>query len=499
MSEARHGESRARLEILTATLLAALLAFHSIGKQSLWLDEAFSVALARHEWSRLWRILVTDQANMAPYHILLHWWLRLGSSEAIVRSLSALMVVATVLPLFSLARRLFDHTTATLAALLFAINAFVIAHGAQEARGNALAILLITTSSYFFVRGITQRVAGHWFAYSLTTVLAVYAHLFALWVVAGQCLSALLLPDPWTRRRDLWMSQAGIALLISPLLIPIFTTDHLWWVRTPSLTTVVQVAADLAGRGGTPLLVAYVLACGYGLVPEPATQGSDDWRIAWGRWFVASWGLVPVLGSLAFSILVKPILISRYLLVAVPALALLAACGIRKLRPAWLGGLAFLALVLLSGRALLHWYGGRYAKENWRGATWYVLRNALADDGVAFEAPYIRFAFEYYVEHRPPGSVVPKPLFPTMAWDSGNHDYSGRLDEWLRDHPLTNRRVWLVVSHEPGFGSSAQPWLSPELERSACRVLSRRFTGVRIHLYQLGPCLDLPNGGSKER
>ena len=53
---------------------------------------------------------------MATYHLLLHFWLIVGESEARVRLLSVLFGVASVVPVYFIARRLGGWLAAALAA-----------------------------------------------------------------------------------------------------------------------------------------------------------------------------------------------------------------------------------------------------------------------------------------------------------------------------------------------------------------------------------------------
>ena len=71
--------------MLMAAGLALMLP--QLGEKGFWLDEALSVARARLDSGSLWREIATSQANMGLYYVLLHFWVSLGTSEAIVRGL----------------------------------------------------------------------------------------------------------------------------------------------------------------------------------------------------------------------------------------------------------------------------------------------------------------------------------------------------------------------------------------------------------------------------
>ena len=75
-----------RTAALAAVLLsAAALRCFRLGATSLWLDETFRVSLARmnaHDFLR--GVLHPYGANSAAYHLLLRFWLVLGSSETVL-------------------------------------------------------------------------------------------------------------------------------------------------------------------------------------------------------------------------------------------------------------------------------------------------------------------------------------------------------------------------------------------------------------------------------
>src|SRR3954469_4676004 len=124
---------RVPVALAAATLLAALLTGLRIGRESLWLDEAFSVALVSQGWDAWWRHVTAHEANMCAYHVLLKLWIRLGDSEPFLRCLSALFAVAAIPVQYLLARRLCGPRVAATAVVLLATHVYLVRYG-QEAR-----------------------------------------------------------------------------------------------------------------------------------------------------------------------------------------------------------------------------------------------------------------------------------------------------------------------------------------------------------------------------
>src|SRR5439155_226245 len=82
--------------LLSILILAALLRLLQLRSESLWWDEAVTVAIVRLDWEAFWKVLSHFEANMGLYYCLLRLWVNLGESEFVLRSLSALTGVLAV-------------------------------------------------------------------------------------------------------------------------------------------------------------------------------------------------------------------------------------------------------------------------------------------------------------------------------------------------------------------------------------------------------------------
>ena len=139
------------------TLLALVLRFYRIGEKSIWLDEAFSLWIARHPlWEGLGWLIRIDQ-HPPLYYSLLHVWTELfGELQGPVRMLSALFSTAAVPLFYSAARRLLDRTSAAIAAGILATSPFHVQF-AQETRMYALLTLEAACLLFFLSRLLTER------------------------------------------------------------------------------------------------------------------------------------------------------------------------------------------------------------------------------------------------------------------------------------------------------------------------------------------------------
>src|SRR5256885_1668642 len=122
-------------------LLGTVLRIVALGSKSLWLDEAASFEIARQNLAGLWHSLVQPQGNASIffvfqglYHFLLHYWMKLGSSEWMLRFPSAVFWVVAISFIYFTGAPFASQRVRLIAALFLAVNPFHIEYS-QEARG----------------------------------------------------------------------------------------------------------------------------------------------------------------------------------------------------------------------------------------------------------------------------------------------------------------------------------------------------------------------------
>ena len=145
-----------RATFVTWTLAAAVgaanlaLKLPALDRQSLWLDEALTVAIGLRPVDE---IVARSAGNQNPplYGILMHFWIAaFGTSETSIRLLPVLCSAFAAVGVFLLARRFFGLRAAIFAAILFT-GANIHVQYAREARVYALVTLLAVASSYVFL------------------------------------------------------------------------------------------------------------------------------------------------------------------------------------------------------------------------------------------------------------------------------------------------------------------------------------------------------------
>jgi mannosyltransferase len=476
--------------LTSVVAFAAVLRFHALAAKTFWFDEGVSVGIARLDWDNFGRILWRREANMSLYYLLLRGWLQIGQSEFFVRTLSVLLALATIPAIYFLGRRLFDSRAGMIAAILLTVNAYHVRYS-QEARSYSLMVLLCVGSSLYFLKVIELPSRRNRIAYILLSSAAVYAHFYSGLLLAAQWLSLLFLDRksvPQEMRKD-WR---WLALLVSPIAVFVATTGAgpLRWIQRPGLKSLWTLGLRLAGNDGAILLLAYAVACLAAIAPVVFAPGQTKMRVPWETWryrFLFLWLAFPILLVLALS-QARPLYLPRYFIMCLPALLLLAAAGLARIRQPWIVALATLLFVILSIQGTASYYRRDFEdtdREDWRGATQYILANARPGDAILFHVPMGRMPYEYYLSLQNTISKNPTVLYPSHGDQIDFRDFVEKpsYDQLGQSLPKY-QRVWLVLSHA---GPSGQDDTSMTLERLIAathhRVDPQDFSGLEVVLY----------------
>jgi len=491
------------LTLAVVVTIALWLRLVLLAQSSLWVDEMWSIGISRMPWHVFPWIMRHQDPNMPLYYAVLHFWMGLGGSEVVVRSLSVLFAVATIPALYALGTYLYDKRVALIASSLMVVHAFHV-QWSQEARSYSLLVLLLTLSCLFFAMSIRNPRPLNFVLYVLASVLAFHAHIFAALVLVAQAASLLFLKRrevPW---KGLLSSAGAIAFLTAPLgLLIVERARNPWlplgWLPKTSLHVVYDQFYAVAGNadfpgssGGKLILGAYALVCLLAFFAWVGTWRSEgnsfqSWRTA----FLICWLGVPIAMLVAAS-LAQPILMNRYLLICIPALVLLAAQWLRSIRPAALSLLAVVILLAVAAARLPQYYRHRAEFQPWKSATDYVLGKQLPGDAAIFCVAPGRLLFDYYRErYHGASSATPAVIYPEWS-DSRNDpkvlDYLPPLTGSLSQAALRNHeRVWLVVYHDTFPATrQARDQIEKFLATKYGNVDMAKFYGVTVLLYSNG-------------
>lgn len=478
------------LILLLILAAGALLRFYALSAESFWFDEAYSVWVARHSVG--WHIALSTQRIFPPlYYLLLHFWLPLGSSEFVVRSLSVIIGLGSIIAIYALAQRLFNERVALISALLLAISPLHIWYS-QEARMYILVAALGLCSAYFMLRALQEGGIGHWLGYVLSTAMAMNTHYFAIFIALFQnvyVIYLILQGRVWrsTRvlpavRESIWkhwlLSQVLIALLSVIGLAGIFSSESSYWWGLLDTWHGAPTWRDLVGTvfsfslGTTakgPLLYwSGMLVFSFCVMWSVLkfSRGRLSLDVEGGIVFALLYLVVP-LGTIFLLSQFRSFWVLRYIFPFLPPYCIIVARGIARMPSRVFSAFVIGLIVLLSVWPIVNIY--RYEqKENWRAAVQYISAEEQAGDVIFMVDEDVWLPFEHYYR----GSTR------RMGFSRGITDRAlliARIGMVLPSYT----RIWLVLSHTDNLA------LKDCLKSSHYTTLvsEKCFTGVEVDLF----------------
>jgi mannosyltransferase len=423
------------------TLAGAWLRLSHLGSKSLWLDEGATVALARASWQYFTWVWWHGEANLQTiYFLLMRGWIHLGSSEAWIRSLSAIFGIVSIPLMYAVARRFTVVTWSLAAAGLLAFNPTHVYYS-QEARSYTLAMFLVLLSTYFFVSAVEGGRPRDWTFWTIFSAAAFYTHDFAALVLVAQAASLFFKapPVPWRR---MFLCGAIIFVAAIPALTYVFRASpenlHFLWMPQPSLKEFWHLIMFFGSSGVKVALSLVLWAAGITAVIRARRDGKlDD---AWRGTLLLLWAVLPTI-ILALISLRQPMFLQRYVVFSLPATVLLAAIGAGFLSKLRIGLVLVVVLCVANVPSIVQSYSK--PREDWRDATATVFSAATPGDAVVFFPFYTRIMLDYYASQHP-ASVPPLHVFAPAYYDGGEDVHN--LLEALNNNPHTFLHVWILMA-----------------------------------------------------
>ena len=431
------------------------LRIYNIGAESIWYDEAISVAVAKLGFVEHLRwIAEVDDNNPPLYYTLLHLWIPVfGDSEASVRMLSAIFGALSILVIYALGKLLFDKKTGLVAASILAVSIFNIMFS-QEARAYSLMAFTALLSFYFLLRMIMSRNRVYAAAYVVSSLCLVYSHYYGILVVIAQ--------NIWFFTELAWKRRVGALgllkwLLLQVLVVVLFLPCSFllarntaaiqkgFWITEPGFRDILGYFTLYAGTFFLLcvfLLFTLLAIAGPGLIrrinlPE-RFYGWEDYNpegpgISYGSriYLLLAWIFAVVFIPFIASNISSPVLIYRYTIAAAPAFYILTARGISGLRM----NIAIVLLVaLIAGLSFpgLKRYYVETEKYDWREAARYIQEEAGHGD---FVVTYPKFEVE------PAAYYLKRDDLRLGQFSEDLFTYTG----------IGDNNVWLVVSSHRGL------------------------------------------------
>lgn len=234
------------IAVAVLTAAALLLRLAGISRESLWLDEGYTLLFSSYSIPRL--LLIGGAHEHPPlYYLLVHAALSLTHSYLAPRLLSALAGTAAVPVLYVLGRRLYGTAAGLIAAALLALSPFHLWYS-QDGRAYEVAGLCVLLSYLALLSAGRTGGRAAWVAYVAATLAAFYADYTTVLAILPQVIL-------WRRHPRAaalaWAAVvAGYLPWIGMLARDTAAVAAAYWIPAPNPSEVARTVLEFAGLAG---------------------------------------------------------------------------------------------------------------------------------------------------------------------------------------------------------------------------------------------------------
>lgn len=390
--------------IVLILILGLLLRLVNIN-QSLWLDEATSIVVARDfSFSEILTKFSPGDFHPPLYYLILKIWMSLvGSSEVAARSLSVIFSLGTILYIYILGKRLFRHAVGTLAALLLATAPLHIYYS-QEARMYMLVTLLAMIVAYFVIK-------RNFFGLTLSSVALLYTDYLPVFLLGSFFVYFLIYDRKYLKNVVIWVGTTfmlftpWISTFLNQLRIGsgVKESAPIWWAtlgKTNVHELLLVPVKFIVGRISSYNKILYAISVAAAAIPFTFSlfNSANKFQRTKLLWF---WLLGPIILTAVFGIFFSGFSYFRLLFI-LPAFYLLVAYGVLELKNKqlrrWVIGGLILVNLTASGTYL---FNSRFQREDWKGAVSYIENNSGVSSAVVFVSKNQRDPYHYYANKVP--------------------------------------------------------------------------------------------------
>src|SRR5215470_6894505 len=337
--------------------VALVISLWHITRPSFWRDEAATISAVRRPLGDLIRMLGNVDAVHGAYYLMM-WPIEhiFGPGALMMRLPSAIAAAVTAAAIAAVGRRLISPWAGLAAGLVLAVFPVTSRYG-QEARSYQLVVAAATIATYLLIRVLAAEPAARrrWLlGYGASMAALGLLNIFGLLMIPVHAFTVALacrgdLRDPAAKRLALgWLAAASAGVVVSSPLLVLgwLQRGQIAWLSVNTSSSGLNTLYSLSGSFLVTTSALIVIVVALVLSME---LSSESRRAAWpGRLWEISlpWLIVPPLILLLVSH-VQPVYTSRYILICVPALALIGGAAIASYGE--MAAMICLAVVLIAG------------------------------------------------------------------------------------------------------------------------------------------------------
>lgn len=385
--------------LILMVISAIFLRLHNLGNPSLWMDEGWSLHFASQPLKELPSVLASEDKHPPLYYALLHYWLKFGNSEFILRLPSAIFGILIVFITFLMARKIFDIQTAVLSSLFLAFSSFHILMS-QEARMYPLASFFSLLAIYFLYRGMDEKKALPWLGYALSASAAIYTHFITGLVLLSANIFALI--SAREKKTSIWKGLLISNLFAFLAFLP-WIKIFLLQAKSPffqhsQLTLINLLDIFYVSTTGFTLKFPHlaiwylIMAVGVALFALGAASSPKFIRI-----YIAGIFLFTIFLSFSLSRLgVAQLFETKYMVPILPLFWILVSRAILNFKPISRWCIATV-LILINLSSINNYYTDpRFQRQDWRTVAGYLSTRCTSEDTIIIMLGESVYAFDYY-------------------------------------------------------------------------------------------------------
>ena len=503
--------------LIIIMLIGFFLRIYNLGKFGLWLDEVYSLIIAKNLWWAIPRFFLMHTGFLYP--ALLRFWIFLGEGEFILRFLSAIFGLFSIIGVYYLGKVLFGQKIGLYSSFLLSISPFHIYYS-QELRSYSLFTFLTIASVYFLIRALREDKFKLWIYFIISTILCLYSYQVSPLLIIAENIFFISVYNRYRNLVRKWViTQLIILLLFLPILLSFFNLLNsiiigkiFFWV--PKMTgTIIFQTFNVFNLGYTANKSLYNLAFYififlfiFGL--WSIRQKKEELRL------LVICFLSPFLLYALASLLITPIYVYRTCIFLNPFYLIAIACGLFYIKKYILRTIFLISIVILSFFSLKNYYQNIYpcpvvpyrigvpVKKEYQRAVEYIKRGYQSGDGIGHTCVSSFLPFFYY--HNPKikigmgkGINKFKEHFLTLTPEDIPGDLKIMSKVNPKDHPLIPllieeflkdiKRAWLVFSswEYPYYSDPRAQKIKDWFDTRYPIIGHKDFVGIDIYLYQI--------------
>lgn len=478
------------LAFLGVLFLGIAVRLWGLSAESLRLDEAQSIWQASHSMEFI-RQYMLKNVHLPLHNTLLHVWMQFfGTSEASVRMLAAIPGILFLPAIYLLAREFMNRQWA-LTAMALASIAPIFVWYSREIRMYSLLILIATLSFYLYIRILKEPRAQWYILYTLVNLVGIYTHYFFIWTLVVQLVFFFAtwhidFSEKNTPKTQVLWRLSGVATLLlaafspwlygllssygSGSLAPVFGEPNSFNMALTLFEFLFGFQPDII-TGGLFALWPLITLFGFIFLAKRAPIPPLVWLLILGIF-------LPITLTFIISITIKPLYLTRYLMIAAPLLFVFITWFVSELPKYRIFFILGIATVLLFTLQTQQFHPDSPAKENYRDIANYIGTEVTPRDVVVLAPPYLIYPFQYYYTGQAHTTSMP-------IWNKREGAIPVITPELLaRDAEIikgSRKRIFLIVGSDLVGANEAKDYFDSNLTKIDKKQFSKNLW---LHIYQ---------------